>query len=509
MVDCTLIRLTRVWVTQVCLTAFVVSGCAAPRDIRRQSVDELYREAVKASHDHNAELLSCDEVPLNEMESFEQFGPYEQHSEMLSDEFIPIDLGETSVSRSVLDVASNGSSKVNSVSFQQALPDSKLISELFEQTDIREAIQILAAYSDKSVVIDDSIGGVTSAHIQNEPFDQALQKILMPLGLEYAVHDGSYIIAPPDPDSPLFRYVSFRTTYAPRFHKATELLALLPPRMSQFYQVSDNRNLVVIDAPKVASEEILTRLRELDQPVQQVELEAIVCVSAPDRGFRFGVDWNHVAQVDGLESLNFGLSGLTFSGKGSPQSAGNAFSDFAVTSAFIKLLAQEGYVSIRAAPRVTTKDNEKATISIARETFFSLQPSNSNVLFRQDVQKVEAGISLDITPRIRGNRVSVQISKAEVSEDIRSNETASNLSLSPYPIINRRTVTTNVDVNDGQTIVIGGLVQRQTVDRVNRVPFFGSLPVVGNLFRTIEQQEQEAEVAIFISPKIVALEVCE
>ena len=279
--------------------------------------------------------------------------------------------------------------------------------------------------------------------------------------------------------------------------------ALIPKRLSPFFQVSDDRNLIAIEAPKAIGDDLLNRLQELDQPVQQVVLEAIVCVSAPDSGFKFGVDWNHTLQLNNLDQIKVGLSGLAFSGAASKYGVSNAFDEFAVTSAFIQLLAQQGLVTIRAAPRVTTKDGEKAAISIERETFFSLQPTNTSVLFTQNIQKVQAGINLMITPRIRGDRVSIEIEKAEVSEDIRTSETRKELVNNSFPIINRRTVSTKVDVLDGHTIVIGGLVQRQTVDRVNKVPFFGSLPGIGGLFRTVEKQEQDAEVAIFISPRIV------
>ncbi|HAC90194.1 MAG TPA: protein transporter, partial [Planctomycetaceae bacterium] len=96
-----------------------------------------------------------------------------------------------------------------------------------------------------------------------------------------------------------------------------------------------------------------------------------------------------------------------------------------------------------------------------------------------------------------------EIEKAEVSEDIRSNDSRPELNANPYPIINRRQVSTNVDVADGSTIVLGGLVQRQTVDRISKTPGFASLPMIGHLFRKIEKQEQDTEVAIFISPSIV------
>jgi type II secretory pathway component GspD/PulD (secretin) len=373
-------------------------------------------------------------------------------------------------------------------------------SDVFDQTDIREVVQILSEHFNVPIVIDDSVGGVVTAQLSGDSLDKALEKVLMPLGLVHAAHNGGYVVAPPDPDSPLFSYIAQRQTFQPAYHSVASLVALLPPRYVPFIQSSPQRNIVVIEAPGRIVDEVLSRLRELDSPVPQVELEVLVCVVSPDSGFKFGLDWGHVVGVQNADSLKVGMTGLAMSGSVSGQGLKDAFSDFAVTSAFMRLLAQEGYVTIRAAPRVTAKDGEKAQISLQRETFFSLQPDSTNVFFRQDVQKVEAGISLEITPRVHGDMVSVEIAKAEVSEDIRASGSSPD---NPYPLINRRVVSTNVNVQDGHTIVIGGLVQRQTVERVNRVPGLSRIPLAGKLFQTVDKLEQDVEVAIFISPRII------
>lgn len=380
--------------------------------------------------------------------------------------------------------------------------DQKRMSDVFDQTDIFEVLQILSLHFQVPIISDDSIGGVVTANVDNETLDEILEKVLMPLGLIHAKSGGRYIVAPPDPGSPMFSYIAKRSTYTPSNHNISALVALLPARYRSFIQSSPDRNMAMIEAPERLLQEIIGRLQELDTPIGQVELEAIVCVVSPDSGFRFGLDWNHVVGVNNAQSLKVGMAGLAMSGSGSRQGVQDAFSDFAVTSAFMRLLAQEGYITIRAAPRVTARDGEKASISLNRETFFSLQPDNSNVFFRQDVQKVEAGISLEIVPRIHGDTIAVEIVKAEVSEDIRSSSNA-DVSSNPYPIINRRVVSTKVSVRDGHTIVIGGLVQRQTVDRINRIPGLSGLPGVGKLFQVVEKQEQDVEVAVFISPRIV------
>lgn len=478
----------------VALLLIVLPACRGMDKVEPKSIESLYSEAVAAAENREQLRQSIHTMSEERIRNRNLMGGSDGEIHSISDP-------------NALQIALSASSEADDESVEQGgEADAKRISEAFEETDIREAIQILASLAEVSVIIDDTIGGVTSAIIEDETFDEALEKILLPIGLVYAKQDGRYIIAPPDPDSPLFDYVSTRIQYLPLHHKPATLTTLLPPRFKPYLHSLPDRNLIVIDAPHEIGQDILKRIQELDQPVPQVELEAIVCVVSPDKGFRFGLDWGHVVGVNGVNSLRAGLTGLTFSGSASPQGISDSFSDFAVTSAFVRLLAQEGYISIRAAPRVTARDGEKALISINRETFFSLQPTDSNIFFRQDVQKVEAGISLEITPSVRGDMIAVNIGKAEVSEDIRSSDPRAELTSNPYPIINRRLVSTNVNVRNGHTIVIGGLVQRQTVDRINRIPGLSRIPLLGKMFQTIEKQEQDAEVAIFISPRIVPCE---
>ncbi len=510
-----------------CLLGLTILGCANRAHIQHKSVADLYQEAVEAVR--KSEAATAVQMEMN------SFNAADMTSARLSSDSTSSAKPQPSSTTPFAAMHPDLPVVPASWNFDQSLPENPvtvapefvpglptpktdvaqiapankpLINEIFEQTEIREAIEILASTTGATVVVDDSIGGVVTLQIKDATFDQALEMLLLPLGLVYVVNDGTYLVSPPDPESPLFRLISSRYQYSPTNHLPSKLAALVPKRLSPFFQVSDDRNLIAIEAPKAIGEDLLNRLQELDQPVQQVVLEAIVCVSAPDSGFKFGVDWNHTLQLNNLDQMKVGLSGLAFSGAASKYGVNNAFDEFAVTSAFVQLLAQQGLVTIRAAPRVTAKDGEKASISIERETFFSLQPTNTSVLFTQNIQKVQAGINLMITPRIRGDRVSIEIEKAEVSEDIRTSETRKELVSNQFPIINRRTVSTKVDVLDGHTIVIGGLVQRQTVDRVNKVPFLGSLPGIGGLFRTIEKQEQDAEVAIFISPRIVRENVC-
>lgn len=380
--------------------------------------------------------------------------------------------------------------------------------EEFIETDVREVLLTLSEEAKVDVVMDEKVRGVVNARLNKLTFDQAVEKILLPLGLHGARRGQQYYVAPADPESPLFSYVSERIEYRPKNLDTKTLIDTVPTPMKPFVQEISGSNLIMIEAPARIAQKLADNFASIDQPIPQVILEAIICVVSPDSGFQFGLDWSHAVELNGSNALQFGASGLALSSTYSRAGANAIFDDFAKTSSFIKLLNEHGYLTIRATPHVMAEDGKQASIAINRETFFSVQPQtsnngdNSSFFFQQDIQTVQAGISLDITPRIRGDIVTIDIEKAEVSEDVRNAN--AELSINPFPIINRRMVSTTVHVKDGKTIVIGGLVQQETIDRVNKIPGLSSIPVMGYLFQTTQRQTRDAEVVIFISPKIVA-----
>jgi type II secretory pathway component GspD/PulD (secretin) len=381
-------------------------------------------------------------------------------------------------------------------------PDEPRVTEMFEETDVRQAVQALAVQANASVVLDEQVSGFTSAVIENEPFELALRKVLLPVGCVYRKYQGQYLIGVNDPQTSLFPLIAERCDYTPQHLSPEELSTLLPERFQKFLRVVDKRNRIVIEAPAETAQRILFELQRADQPIPQVVLEVLVCVMSPEIRRRFGFDLEQGVRVDADTLQSLKLEQLAFSGTIGPAALGDLFSDFAVTSHFLQCLAQEGYVNIRATPRVMAKDGEKAEISIGRESYFSVQPMDVEFFYRQEIEKVEAGITLEILPVIRGDNVTVTIERAEVSEDVRGYGSGVELA-SPYPLINRRKVTTTVHVKDGQTIVIGGLNQTQLVDRIDKVPVLGDIPGIRWLFRRVEKQEKETEVVIFISPRIV------
>lgn len=535
-----------------CLFVFVFSGCATYEPPCRKSIQDLYADALTASqtamrqpeicastmmtgeiYPYDGEAMHLSPAPMQDDLNIDATAPV-QLDPAYDHEPLPV-LPPPQTSALQPAVSNVASGPVRAVAFQRSREEGRwrrsghgsvefrpaaravrpirqiseassavLITEFLEDTDIRQALQAIASQAQVALIVDEQVTGLVTATIEDATFESALKTLLMPLGLIYRkVSEKEYLVGLPDPETALFARMSKQINFQPMHIPPTELVELLPDRQRSFVRPVDNRNYVLIEAPEEIAQSIADQLQRFDSPIPQVELEAIVCVVSPDQGFKSGLDWGHAVTLNGSELLNLGMQGLAFNGVGSVAGASNAFADFAVTSAFVKLLAQEGYLAIRAAPRVTARDGDQAIIKITRESFFSTQPQNDNNFFRQDIQQVEAGIELDITPIVRGDNITMKIEKAEVSEDIRTSSINTDITENPYPSINRRTVSTTVHVKDGETIVIGGLVQRQTVDRIARIPVLGNLPGLGKVFQTIEQTQQDAEVVIFISPKLV------
>lgn len=381
-------------------------------------------------------------------------------------------------------------------------PSGPRVSSTFTQTEVRQAIQALANQAGVTVIIDQQVSGLVSAIINDQPFESALQRLLLPLGHVYRKSGDRYFVGVSDPSSSLYSRISIQKMYRAQEMAPKQLYELLPDRLQKFVLVSSKQQSLIIEAPRRITHDVIRRLEEIDEQVQQVVIEAIVAVFAPDSRFRFGFDFSQGIRVRGNDFANVMMQNLNLSGQyGPPQFS--EVRNFSFTSAFLQALAEEGYLTIRAAPRVMARDGQEAKIRIGRQTFFSTIPDEEGArFFSQEIRDVESGIVLNMVPTVRGGEVLIDLKNAEVSEEIRTSRTASGRN-SEFPVINRRKVSTTVEVEHRQTIVIGGLVQRTVIDQRADVPAVSRIPVMGELFKDVDRQTQQREIAIFLSPRIV------
>ncbi|MCL6584381.1 MAG: hypothetical protein K6U11_12185 [bacterium] len=364
----------------------------------------------------------------------------------------------------------------------------KLLSNEFYDTDIKEIIRNLATETGINLIADDTVQGIISVQYKDKPLEEVLKIILSAGGYTFKKIDDYYLIGSADPRSPLFNYLSQTEYVKPKFLKAKELVKLISPSFASAIQVNEERNMLTITASPEMIKRIKEDIEKVDTMPKQVRLEAIVVELSSEAKKSLGIDWSgQSGKFSGsMQNLNLAFGYLDSS---VPRVADQI-------TARIHELAEKGQATLRATPHVTTMDGEEATINLGLEQYISITTGPVNYSYTT-VQTIKAGISLNIIPFVsEDNTITVKIKPAEVSDFV---ETGSG----GLPLINKRSVTTTVVVNDQETIAIGGFLKKREITKVSRVPILGYIPILNLIFSRKEKLSEDAEVLILITPKIV------
>jgi len=286
-------------------------------------------------------------------------------------------------------------------------------------------------------------------------------------------------------------------------------------------------NALVVTAPPKVMRSVMSIVDRLDIRRAQVLVEAILVEMSMDKAMDLGVNWliadtdsngnslpagGFVQPVDGTgigqiiqgvlnpDAIASLPSGLTM-GLGQIVNSGTSW------AAVIRAVGGIGNTNIIATPSIVTLDNEEAEIKIAQEVpFVTGQYTNQGIPGTggqvnpfQTIQREEVGNILKITPQINeGSSVLLKISQ-EASSIAASSQQVSTNDL----ITNKRTITTNVMVEDGGIIVLGGLISDEVRESKSQVPFLGSIPIIGELFKTRSIDKVKTNLMVFIRPRIL------
>ncbi|MDQ1309694.1 MAG: ral secretion pathway protein, partial [Pseudomonadota bacterium] len=287
-----------------------------------------------------------------------------------------------------------------------------------------------------------------------------------------------------------------------------------------------NTNALVVTAPPKVMRSVMSIVDRLDIRRAQVLVEAILVEMSADKAMDLGINWlildrdadgntlpagGFVQPVDGTgigqilqgvlnpDSVTSLPSGLTL-GLGQLTTSGTSW------AALIRALNGIGNTNIIATPSIVTLDNEEAEIKIAQEVPFVTGQytsqgisggNNGQVNPFQTINRQEVGNILKITPQINeGDSVLLKISQ-EASNIAASAQVAVDL------ITNKRTITTNVLVEDGGILVLGGLISEELRESKAQVPFLGAIPLLGELFKTRSVDKVKTNLMVFIRPRII------
>ena len=431
----------------------------------------------------------------------------------------------------------------------------------FQDIEVRAVLQIIAEFTRNNIVVSDGVTGNITLRLDNVPWDQALDIILKTKGLDKRQSGDVIYVATLDElrnsELSVLKTLKDKADLTPtridriqvQFARATDLKKLIDDAKNNTKSsgnggISNNVDSIISERGSVSVDERTNTLivndipekiqavrelvAELDKPVKQVLIDSRIVLTednyARDLGARFGVSFINrtsdklitgsgtsnastslaVDVVNGTRPLtipdlsnrlgvNMPLVGGT---SGTPASYGLSIlsGDFLVDLE-LSALQTEGRVEIVSSPRVVTQDGAPAEVWSGTEVPIVTRDDEG----KSTLETVTAALRLNVTPRIAPNNM------VDMELNINNDELGNNVSVAGQTSFTKNTsgVKTNVLVDNGETIVLGGVYKQRQAAKTEKVPLLGDIPVIGNAFKKNTREFKKNEMLIFVTPRIV------
>ncbi len=417
----------------------------------------------------------------------------------------------------------------------------------FQDIEVRAVLQLIADFTELNLVASDTVKGKITLRLQNVPWDQALELVLKTKGLDKRQVGNVLMVAPApeiaarerqeiETNKQLEELAPLQTEYIRILYaNAADIFALfqsggggsgaestgsiLSPRGQVIVDERTNSLLVTETPQKI--EEVRRLIRLIDVPVRQVLIESRIVVANSDFSQDLGIKWggglrsnsdmdeasslatgslqsNVIARQTGILQFPDALVvDLGVQQAGATSFAVDFVNDRVNLTAELSALESNGRGEVVSQPKVITGDKQQATIKSGQQVPY-LESSSSG---RTTVKFKDAVLKLDVTPNITPDDriiMDLVINQDEVGGFINGEFN------SQIPIIDTTELVTQVLVDNGETIVLGGVFQLQDITQVTKTPYLGDIPYLGRLFRRTSQSKEKTETLIFITPRILS-----
>jgi type IV pilus assembly protein PilQ len=388
--------------------------------------------------------------------------------------------------------------------------------------NLQDVLKEIAKKSEMQIVTYGTIMGEINAKLRDIPLTEALALLLGGTMFTFVQKDSIILIGDRNAATPSGQALSKSELIQLKCIKADGVMQVLPKNISPSnVRVIKEQNALLVSG---TSEDIVS-MREfvttIDIPTPQVSIDAMIVEYKENMQKEFGVNaWTHLPdkQNSGFHTYPSpaagGMSGaddLSYGGSGSgikngfkslfgytdgtlPKILKNLPNDFFM---IIRILETQDKAKVWAQPSVVTLNGNKATINVNETQYFKI---TTGAVLGNDYsirfQPITFGIKLDITPWIsQGGQIT-----AEIAPEL-SNSDGNNTD--GYPNVSTRTISTTVRLNDGETIILGGLIKTTQSESRKKVPFLGDIPLIGALFRSTAKNQTKSNLVVYITPHIL------
>ncbi|MDD7804500.1 MAG: type IV pilus secretin PilQ family protein [Endozoicomonas sp. (ex Botrylloides leachii)] len=438
-------------------------------------------------------------------------------------------------------LSANSAKKRNALSYK-----GEKMSLNFQNIEVRAVLQLIADFTDLNLVASDTVTGSVTLRLKNVPWDHALDIVLQAKGLDKRLEGNILTVAPAEEiaarekqqleNEKQIRELSpvYTDLVQINYADAAELAAVLSGENGESLlteqgsvQVVERTNSLLIKDTQTKLDEIRELLSMMDIPVRQVLIEARIVTLSSSFSKQLGVKWSGGVNNTSNNKLIIaggGNSGFQFKeGETVVNNEGfivdniettfrgnNVFTDLGVagdTAARLGIgfvtngtllnlelsaLLSDGGGEVISQPKVVTADKQTALIKAGKQIPYTEASSSGATT----VSFHDALLSLEVTPQITP--------EGRVIMDIKvTNDDTTGSAPNGVPIIDKNEITTQVLVEDGETVVLGGVFKQTKKKEVHKVPLLGDIPYIGALFRKKASSDDKSELMVFITPRVI------
>jgi len=384
--------------------------------------------------------------------------------------------------------------------------------------DLAELIKAITRQTGDDVVLFGQVKESVTARFTKRPLEEAMRVIFSGSKYTYKKDGNLLLVGDPSAGAAESKALNAMELVFLNHIKAEDALALLPASFAQLQvKVVKEQNALAVLAPQKAIGEMKGYLDQIDRQAPQVMIECVVVEFSKNAGKDFGLS----GAVGARQIIDFAAlsGGKLKDDKDHAYAEVETFPPFSLAvgsvgalpagfSVRLNAAIQEGKAKVRANPKIATISGHRATINVGSVSYFQVTGAPQQQLGsgqqttiitqypQSTIQSIQAGITLDITPWVSAS--------GEITTDL-APEVSSSVGTGPQglPQLRQRKVSTTLKVKDGETIVIGGLIQTTDSSSVDKVPLLGDIPILGALFRHETKQEEESELEIYITPHLL------
>ncbi|BAC88861.1 secretin N-terminal domain-containing protein [Gloeobacter violaceus] len=380
-------------------------------------------------------------------------------------------------------------------------PSKRPVSFSVKSAELGTVVENISNQAGAQLIIKGQLSDRVTGRVSGIPFEEALGQLLNGTRYGFVREGRTYLIGDATPGTPTSRAIERTEAIALSFTQAKNVPKLIPASLTQFVKIDEPRNAVVVSGTDVLRTRVRDLLQQIDKPLRQVVFEVKI-VELSDAGSR---ELNALRTIQSGSAVSPGNTApLSLGGLFSPPTSFATFNDIARAIVVINGLITENKARVVTDTKLNTITGQKASIDVQTDINLILnQLTNVSgaTVNNTTLSTLRAGTVVELTPTVQadGNvlaELSVESSVPQGTTTLTSSGTT------VPPNIARRKVKNIILVKDGQTLEIGGLIQTTNREVITRVPFFGYIPLIGQLFSNTNVSLEQSELVVFITPRV-------